>query len=343
MRKRNFTMLPALFFAAFGAFYADIAAAEQMLLQWVPDQSGSQLSDQSPIPGSSIVAKLAPGDLTQIGDPCCTNQFVWPVSVSAPRSSGRYLEFSITPSQGRLLALRRIIYPGRSYFDSNLGLHLRSSLDGFSQDLDSDFTSASGARDSRLVFEVNSLPLLSDTTLTFRLYPDRIGNTSDFLDLRGEDGLGLQVQGELATRLDFGDAQFYSFSREAVGGFELPDNDRHIRMIASNASTLRLQNQFSGDARALCLSGQKDFFAADVLDAAVITEQFPACLRIDKSDLPSDVSIWKLPDGPLFRLQILEFDIINIGPESFPIYAVSGRLQAGPVLQQRILADRFEQ
>lgn len=311
------------------------------LASWLPPQSGAPVSDNDPVPGATVIPNVAPGALSQTNPQGFANTLVWPVSVSAPRSATRYLEFAVTPSGGRVLAITGIQYSSNSFFDSDVGLFLRSSRDAFASDLDSARSIGTGSRSTVLRFNpAQTSPMVIDSAITFRLFPDRAGATNDFLDLRGNDGVGLRLLGEFAQRRGFGDAQFYSFANDLVGGFQIPGSDRNIRFLSIDASTMRLQNQFSGDARVLCLPGQKNFFATTVLDAASVTETIPTCLRLSASDLPSDVSIWKLPDGRLFRFQMLQFSIITLPPDL--LFEVSGTFQAGPIQPLRIFVDGFE-
>ncbi len=325
----------ALLFALPAALASLHANADAALARWVPDQSGATVVDSDPVPGLTVVPNLAADQLTQTGAIGLSNTLVWPVAVSTPRSNARYLQFSVTPSAGRVLFLRRIVYPARSFSDSDLRLHLRSSLDAFAVDLASAGTTGIGFREADLRFDLGGNPSGSIGAITFRLYPDRVGGAADSLDLRAE---GLVLEGDFARRQQFSTSQFYSFSNEAVGGFEIPDSARNIRFVLLGVGTMRLQNQVSGDARVLCLPGQRDFFATTVLDVASVTAQFPSCLDIGASNQPSDVSIWKLPDGRLFRFQVLQFTVTGSGDDA----AVSGTFQAGPIKPLRIFGSGFE-
>lgn len=326
---------------AFGLMFANAPAdAAQTLVSWLPPQSGATVSDNEAVPGATVIPNLAPGALSQTNPQGFANTLVWPVSVSAPRSATRYLEFAVTPSAGRVLAIMGIEYSSNSFLDSDVGLFLRSSRDGFATDLDSARSIGTGSRSAVLTFDpALALPLVIDSAITFRLFPDRAGATNDFLDLRGNDGIGLRLTGEFARRQGFNNAQFYSFANDLVGGFDIPDSDRNIRFVSLDANRMRLQNQFSGDARVRCLPGQKNYFATTVLDAASVTDQDLPCLDLSTSDLPSDVSVWKLPDGRLFRFQMLQFTLTPMPPDRF---LVSGTFQAGPIQPLRIFVNDFE-
>jgi hypothetical protein len=312
------------------------AQAEEILAYWQPDQSEALVFDSDPVVGVPLISDLSIENLIQANAGGFQNPDRWPVLVNAPRSTTRFLEFSVRPENDRLIKLRRIVYPSESYGDSNLALHLQSSLDAFFADLGSAFSAGPGFRSRKLGFDLSDLPPFYNELVTFRLYPDRIGEESDYLDLLGNDGFGLRLLGEIAIQTYFAGSQFYSFSQERVGTVvELPDGaDRQIEFSFIDDDNMRVENQASGGASVYCLTGEKDFFAVSVFDASLVTEQSPACLEVTRSDLPSDVSIWKLPDGRLFRFQIVDLSTV---PGS-----VSGRLQAGPIRPDRISADRFE-
>ena len=311
------------------------------LVRYLPDQSGAVMLDSDPVPPDTVVTGLDLGNLVQSEPQGFGNALVWPVQVAAPRSATRYLSFTIEPLDGRVLAFSRLLYSGRSYQESSPGLHLRTSLDGFAADVDSRIAVGVGARDYTLAFDLGALPTGIDQLIELRLYPDNNGGASDFMDLRGNRNVGMSLLGEFGRMHEFADSDFYSFSLDIVGGFEIPDADRHLRFGAPEADIVRLRNQPTGDARVKCLSGQRDFFSAAVYDPTEISEQSPACLELSVDDLPSEVTVWKLPDGRLFRFQLLDAQVEEDSPGA-EFYLASGTFQAGPLSPVLVFRDDFE-
>lgn len=94
-----------------------------------------------------------------------------------------------------------------------------------------------------------------------------------------------------------------------------------------DATTIRLQNQISGDARVRCLTGHTNYADLTSFNPSDVTEQFPACLDVNVTSQPSDVMVWKMPSGELYKFQLLSFSIQESPPGSGS-FAVSGSFQA---------------
>lgn len=307
----------------------------------VTDQTAGMIADTDALVADESGGGLSASSLVQNAPDGFANALVWPVYVSAPLSVTEYLSFTVAPDVGQVLTFDQLRYSGLSYFDSQLTLHLRSSLDGYAADIDSETTVGSGGRAYDFAFDLASLATGIGSSVEFRLFPAKTGGADDFMDLRGDTGVGLALEGGAARGHGFTNAAFYSFTLDQVGGFGIPDADRHIRFVSHGATTMRLQNQFSGNARVLCLTGVKDFFDATVFDAAEVNQQFPFCLDIAITDQPSDVIIWKVPDGRLFRLQVLAFTLTEFPPGS-GFFEVSGSFQVAPITPILVFRDGFE-
>ena len=163
------------------------AASAQVLVQYYPDTSdgtAGNVGDSTALPADFIGPDVAVSALVQNAPDGYFNNLVWPVYVNSAFNVNEYLAFSLTPETMRELALTRLTYAGRSYFDSSLTMHLRWSVDGFASDIRSANTAGTAGRDYVLSFDLRTLPAQAGT-VEFRLYPDDNGLADDFMDLRG--------------------------------------------------------------------------------------------------------------------------------------------------------------
>lgn len=168
-------------------------AVGQALVQYNP--TGSQQSTSSLSP-SIVSSSITASNLVQSTPGVWSNTNVWPVPTSGPFNTGVYTSFTVQPLAGNQLNLASLSYDAESYFNSNITLHLRSSLDGFASDIGTANSTSTGQRLWNATFNLSALPRNITASVEFRLYPDNTG-TSDFADLvstaAGGNGLVLNV------------------------------------------------------------------------------------------------------------------------------------------------------
>lgn len=306
------------------------------LAHYLPDANdvvNGEIHDSFLIPADRTDPHVIAGDLGQSVPNGFFNVSVWPVSADHGFDANDYLSFTLQATPGYALDLGSLHYTGFSYLTSTLSLHLRSSLDGFANDIASATTTGSGFRVFDFSYPLGGLPGTVTTPVEFRLYPDNNGQGNDFLDLWGDPIAGLRVEGSSTPwQRALGDRMFYSFNLGIIGGDEIAAGDRHLRLLALDAQAVLTQNQASGNARVECASGTEDFDAVAAYAGAAVTQQFPACLAQSTADLPSEVMIWKLPNGDLFKFQLLEAQTMETIPQS-GVFAAEAIFVAAPIAE----------
>ncbi|MHB8448706.1 MAG: hypothetical protein ACYC7G_01265 [Rudaea sp.] len=174
----------------------------QALVQYNPTGSQQSTTPLSPTAVSSLVTAST---LVQSTPGAWFNTNVWPVPTSGPFNIGVYTSFTIQPTAGNQLNLASLSYDAESYFNSNITLHLRSSLDGFASDIGAVNSTFNGTRTWNATFNLSALPRNITSPVEFRLYPDNTG-AADFADLvstaAGGNGLVLSLVPPAIPALD---------------------------------------------------------------------------------------------------------------------------------------------
>lgn len=146
---------------------------------------------------------LTAGDLTQAMPGGFVNADpLWPVLADQPFNTGRYLSFTLTLQPRNVFNFESLTYSGNSYSlmpgqPDTLFMRLRSSLDGFSSDVDIQPVANDATLPFELVFDLSSLPPDLTSAVEFRLYPDNTASSFEFMDLvgLGGGGTGITVNG----------------------------------------------------------------------------------------------------------------------------------------------------
>lgn len=310
----------------------DTRAAD--LAHYLPDANDAidgQIHDSFLIPSDRTDPHVLAGNLGQSVPNGFFNAGVWPVSADHGFDANDYLSFTLQATPGYALDFAGLHYTGFSYFPSTLSLHLRSSIDGFANDIASATTSGNGFRAFDFSYPLDGLPGTVTTAVEFRLYPDNNGLGNDFLDLWGDPIAGLRVEGTSTPwQRDLGDGSYYSFNLGISGGTEISAANRHLRLLALDAEAVLAQNQVSGNARVECASGTRDFDSVTAYAGGAVTQQFPGCLAQSVDDLPGEVMIWKLPNGDLYKFQLLDAQTVETIPQS-GVFAADAIFVAAPI------------
>ena len=139
---------------------------------------------------------MTASDLAQTGLENTLNFDVWPVGGTFfSFDLGQYLLFTLTPNEP--IDFTKMRYTGRSYFESSLAARVRTSLDGFVQDVDSATTTNTGGRSFDWIFDLSALQGVNGP-IEFRIYPSNSGPAErDFIDISGslDGGVGIEVYG----------------------------------------------------------------------------------------------------------------------------------------------------
>ena len=119
----------------------------------------------------------------------------------------------------------------------------------------------------------------------------------------------------------FGDGEFYSFTLDTTGGFEIDSAERHIRW-GTFGPDLYMENQISGGGVNLGL-GTTDFDSVTFVDPSSITQAFSRTV----TSQPSDVYAFKI-GSDVFKLQVENFSAsdlrsVQVAQINLPVVAAS--------------------
>ncbi len=203
------------------ALFTTCASADT-LVQYNPDPTDESsegcsgptdpcISDIRQLTADVVDPGVVAGDISQNSPDGFFNLApVWPVRADQPFNLNEYLTFSLTPQPQAVLNLDSLSYSGFTYLltpgeASTMFMRLRTSLDGFTSDIDIQPVSSDAALPYTLVFDLSSLPPDITSAVEFRLYPDNTIGSADFMDVVGEaaGGVGVQVIGTAKPPLAF--------------------------------------------------------------------------------------------------------------------------------------------
>ncbi|MEM7705747.1 MAG: 6-bladed beta-propeller [Pseudomonadota bacterium] len=186
-------------------------ASADILVRYAPDLTDEQptncfdpflptcLFDSTPMPTDVVDPGLSASMLQQNMPNAFANRApFWPVFADQPFNADEYLTFTLTPGPLNVLNFESLSYSAGSFsIASGLFVRLRTSLDGFSSDVDVQPIPDDATTPFDLLFDLTSLPPDIASSVEIRLYPDNTVDDFEFMDLvgLGAGGTGVTVNG----------------------------------------------------------------------------------------------------------------------------------------------------